>query len=408
MVAFDLTMVVVVVIGFGLLVYHHIAYPLILRALARKRQRSAPCAITAPTEPPTITVLVPAYNEEAHIEEKIRNVASLQYPPGRLHVVIALDGPSDETRPRALAAAKAHAAGMKFSIVEYQKNVGKIAVLNDQIERIPSDIVALTDTSAMMPPDALLKATSHFRDPDIGFVATGYRLIAPGNEGERVYMRQLAAVRRDEAILDSPLGAHGALYFFRRELFRPFAPDTINDDFILPMRIVEQGYRGIYDETIEAVERETSTRNQEFRRRVRIGAGNLQQTCRLLPGLSFSRPWIVFMFVSGKGARPFMPPIALAVLLATMALAWRGSDPARALLAVEVLALATGLFAMVRRGQRVPRVVEWLGYLVEGHAASAIGAGKYLLGTQVSGWQGSGKSPAPVSTAIWPHSGLAP
>lgn len=399
----DLIMIAVVVAGLSLLVYHHIAYPVILSRLARNRQQPSPARPNA-APPPTITMVVPAYNEEAHIEEKIRNIASLAYPPGRFRAVIALDGPTDETRPRAVSTAQTHDASALLSIVEYERNIGKIAVLNDQIERTSSDIVALTDTSAILPQDALMKAAAHFQDPSIGFVAAGYRLVAPGSEGERAYMRQLAQVRRDEAILDSPLGAHGALYFFRRPLFQPFERDTINDDFILPMRIVEQGYRGVYDETIDTIEIETSGRHQEFRRRVRIGAGNLQQMMRLLPGLSRSRPWILFMFLSGKGARPLMPLVGLVVLLATAALAWRGSAIGGAILAIEVSALVLGTCAVAMRGRPMPRVMEWIGYLVEGHAASALGAAKLLAGTGISGWQRRDENSQPTSMILWPRS----
>jgi cellulose synthase/poly-beta-1,6-N-acetylglucosamine synthase-like glycosyltransferase len=286
-----------------------------------------------------------------------------------------------------VSAASRHALGTRLDVIEYERNLGKIAVLNDQVLRIASPIVALSDTSAMIPKHSLRAAVEHFRDPNVGFVAASYRLAQPGSEGERVYMAQLSKIRSDEAALGAPLGAHGALYFFRRSLFVPFALDTINDDFMLPMLITAQGYRGCYDTTIEAVELETTRRRQEFKRRVRIGAGNMQQTLRLFPTISSQRPWIAFMFVSGKGARPFMPILALIVGIATAILAARGFMTYGLLLALQICALLCGLAAILRRSPFTPKPIAWLGYLIEGYAASLLGVAHYILGLHVSGWQ---------------------
>jgi cellulose synthase/poly-beta-1,6-N-acetylglucosamine synthase-like glycosyltransferase len=254
----------------------------------------------------------------------------------------------------------------------------------------------------------MLRAAEHFTDATVGFVASRYLLARPGSEGERAYMLQLARVRSDEAILDSPLGAHGAFYLFRRRLFRPFLQGTINDDFILPMEIVKQGYRGRYDNSIEAVELETTQQKQEFRRRVRIGAGNLQQSLRLWELVNCRRPWVAFMFLSGKGARPFMPLVGLLIFVATALLVAQGSVAATALLAAQATIIGVGLIGIRLRNVRIPKVISWLGYLIEGYSASVLGVIYYASQRRIE-WRANASSQISniKMVTIWPPSDQA-
>lgn len=405
---------IVVAAGLAIIVYHHLVYPLLLSYLAADAGvRSPTTAVGAgstrasqadvPPVEPMVTIIVPAYNEEAFIAAKIRNLAALDYP--RWRAVVALDGCRDRTAEIALTEASRLASQVDLEIVEYPSNVGKIAVLNEQIARVDGELVALSDTSAMLPEDALRRAVVNFRDAELGFLAAAYRLQNPGSEGERAYMAQLRKVRRAEAALHSPLGAHGALYFFRRSLFRPIPADTINDDFVLPMQIVEQGYRGGYDDAIEAVELETSQSGQEFKRRVRIGAGNLQQAIRHLRLGSISRPRLAFMFLSGKGLRPLIPLIAILAAGASAVLAVLGWPLHAALLVIEAALVAIGVVAIRLRGRRLPRLMSWLGYLVEGHWASFLGLLNYARGGRIGYWQKAVAVPGtgPRFRIIWPR-----
>lgn len=410
----EIALNVVVAAGLAIIVYHHLVYPVLLQylgaiigtrspAIAYEAAATQASTVAPSSNEPMVTVIVPAHNEEAFIAAKIRNLADVDYP--RWRAVVALDGCRDRTAELALAEASRLATALDLEIVEYPVNVGKIAVLNEQIQRAGGEIVALSDTSAMLPADALRRAAAQFRDPELGFLAAAYRLDRPGSEGERAYMTQLRGVRKAEAALHSPLGAHGALYFFRKSLFRPIPPDTINDDFVLPMQIVEQGYRGGYDDQIEAVELETTQSAQEFKRRVRIGAGNLQQAIRHVRLGSVSRPRLAFMFLSGKGLRPFIPLIAIATASASAFLAARGSQVHLALLLVEAGLVGLGVTAIRMRGRQVPRLMSWLGYLVEGHWASFLGLLNYARGGRIGYWQKAVTvlGGEPRFRSVWPH-----
>jgi lipopolysaccharide/colanic/teichoic acid biosynthesis glycosyltransferase len=372
------------------IVYHHVGYPLLLRRLAAIRRRSQPeprAALPPRHMLPPVSIIVPAHNEASFIAAKIRNLAALDYPRHLLSIVIALDGCSDDTKAIAQSAISDCPHDLDIRLVEYAKNIGKVAVLNEQIAAARGDIVVLTDASAVVGPSALLAAAGHFADASVGVVCATYRLADAGSEGERAYWQYQTEIKADEAALAAPMGAHGAFYLFRRALWTPMPADTINDDFILPMRIVAQGYRSVYDTSISATELERTSAPQEFRRRVRIGAGNAQQALRLARLGDPRRGWLAFVFLSGKALRPTIPFFMLLAVGATVMLAAYGNALYQLTLAAEfgILTLATAV--MMNKEVMVPKPLAWLGYLVEGHAASFVGALSFLTGSRLARWQ---------------------
>ncbi len=77
-------------------IYHHAVYPFLLRSLTAGKSATAP-KCPPPDELPSLTVIVPAHNEEAFIACKIENLAALDYPREKLAIAIACDGCTDRT-----------------------------------------------------------------------------------------------------------------------------------------------------------------------------------------------------------------------------------------------------------------------------------------------------------------------
>jgi cellulose synthase/poly-beta-1,6-N-acetylglucosamine synthase-like glycosyltransferase len=380
--------------------YHHFVYPKLLRTFANRARRehsAAKPAVMPSSELPMVTIIVPAHNERAVIAAKISNIAALQYPLEKLRVVIACDGCTDDTVAIARSTIAALIA-IRIDVIEYRLNIGKVAVLNEQVAAATSDIVALSDTSAILEPAALLRAVAHFTDATVGVVCPTYRLLHAGSEGERAYWDYQTRIKADEALVGAPMGAHGAFYLFRRKLWQPLPADTINDDFIMPMGIVASGYRAVYDSTIAAVELETTRPDQEFRRRVRIGAGNLQQVLRLPALANPLHPGRAFVFLSGKGIRPLIPFLVIAAGVASAVRAAEGEIFFLALLAAGFAGIAAATYAITHRQRKLPRIAIWLGYLVEGYAASLIGACRYAVGLEGRPWTRAAAQPIPTAT----------
>ncbi|MCW5736946.1 MAG: sugar transferase [Enhydrobacter sp.] len=370
----------------GAALYHHFVYPALLQRLGQRPTAAAPEVDTGFA--PSVTIIVAAYQEERFIGDKVRNLLALAYPRERLQVRIVCDGCTDRTADVARAAIAAGALdGLDIAIIEHPHNRGKVAVLNEAIAASAGDLVLLSDASAEMEPDHLLRMVVHFADPRVAVAGGRYVLGVPGSEGERAYWAYQTEIKRCEAAVGAPMGLHGAGYLFRRALWRPLPADTINDDFILPMQIVAGGYRGIYNSGVPVFERERTRPTQEFGRRVRISAGNMQQALRLLGLAHPARPGLAFVFVSGKFLRAFMPFLLLAALASSVALGAAGNEFFAAAALLQVAGYGVAATVMATRAAPWPRPLRWGAYLVEGHWAGLIGASRYLLGLERRPWQ---------------------
>jgi lipopolysaccharide/colanic/teichoic acid biosynthesis glycosyltransferase len=368
-------------LALGLIAFHHALYPFLVKIWAKhKAQPLAPYVPMPESALPRITLIIPAYNERRFIAKKIAHLETLDYPHDKLNIIIALDGCTDETPRLAFETAKAYPQ-LSIDVQHFKINRGKVAVLNEVITRVKSDIIALSDVSALLTPDSLKRAAAHFENPQTGVVCGTYHFGVKATQGEKTYWAYQRKIKQDEAAVAAPLGAHGALYFFRKSLWQPLPVDTINDDFILPMQIVAQGYRSIYDVEIVATEIEPTRLDQDYRRRIRISAGNVQQAIRLKRLASLKNPALAFLFLGGKGLRAFLPFAFFVAFWANFALSFHAPFYSLLFLGQSFLYLLVLCSARVNN-----RYVKAVNYLVRGHFAGLIGAIHYFLGFQRSQW----------------------
>lgn len=398
----------------GLILYHHLVYPLLLKCWARKaiRSREQEAAnLILPVSLPSITLVIPAYNEAAHIAEKIANLGFVDYPACKLRIIVACDGCTDQTAQLARkVASQPENSHLNLKVHEFEYNRGKVAVLNQVLALVDTPWVALSDVSALLSIDAFQLAARHMSQPDVGVICSHYKLLAPGSEGEAAYWEYQSQIKAGEGMAGGTIGAHGACYLFRREPFQPMAADTINDDFILPMMIVAKGYRSVYEPDLHAVELETASCDMEQTRRRRIAAGNLQQAWRLRQLLMPSYGALAFNFFSGKCLRVLMPFLLFLLLPATLTLSagsWFWSVVSFGQLLAYLVATCVhfvqekssvrpeqasrSLFAKaisgLMRRPKAGKAMKLVHYLVAGHLAGLIGSMRYLLGMENGHWQ---------------------
>lgn len=374
-------------IGAAVVIYHHFLYPRLLKLwAARASGVQYPQDQPADVTPLNVAVIVPAYNEARFIADKLRQLARLDYPRDRLKIILASDGSQDETVRLAHAVAmEAEFAGLDLSILDFATNRGKIAVLNEVIAKTKADIILLTDASAQVESDILARAVPYFTDDGIGVVCPTYVLPDQASTGEKAYWDYQRAIKINEAKLGAPIGAHGAGYLFRRDLWQPLEPDTINDDVILPMRIVERGWVAIYDPAIVLHELESTGAVNDFKRRVRIGSGNMQQALRLWRLASPFRPGLAFAFLSGKFLRAIVPFLLALMLLSSAVLAW--TSLVWALVTTVALAAMLVGVMLADAGPQTPKSLVWLSYFIIGHIANGWGGLLYLVRPNRSAWR---------------------
>lgn len=291
------------------------------------------------------------------IADKIRNGLALDYPADKLEIVVASDGSKDATADIVRSLAEAESGG-RVRLLHYEKNRGKTVVLNDAVPQLRGEIVAFSDASSMLAPNSIRVLVQSFSDPRIGAASGVYRLLkkdqARLGAQEDLYWKYETFLKVQEARLGAFTGAHGSLYAIRRELYPFPSPDTINDDFTIPIRILEQGYRVAYEPA--AIAYEEAHEMEGFSRRVRITAGNIEQL-REIKGLLWPpRPFVLFCLLSHKTGRLLVPLFMLVALAANVVL--RSQFPYNWLLVGQVLfyglAVLGAIFSLRPKILRLP------------------------------------------------------
>ncbi len=275
-------------------------------AFTRRNRRRQPAG-----ELPFVSLIVCAHNEEAIIADKLGNCLRLDYPADRLEILLGCDGCTDRT------AAIAAGSGMQnLRVFDFPRS-GKPATLNRLVPEARGELLVFSDANSLFEPDTVSALVRRFEDGAVGCVCGELRLRAGagGGSAEGFYWRYETLLKFFESRLNILVGANGGVFAIRRDLYDPLPPGTITDDFIISMRIRSRGWKVVYDPEAVAYEDAPNVR-QEFRRRMRIGAGNvhaLKYTWRLLnPAAGL----VAFSYWSHKVFR-WLAPAAMPVALAS-------------------------------------------------------------------------------------------
>jgi cellulose synthase/poly-beta-1,6-N-acetylglucosamine synthase-like glycosyltransferase len=294
--------------------YAYAAFPAFLVLLARLRgeRHDAPSAAPAPA----VTVIIPAYNEERHIEARIRNVLASDYPPELLDIVIVSDASTDGTN-----AIASRFVGDRVRLIVQEHRSGKTAGLNLAVRIATGEVMVFTDANAEYQADGIRRLTAPFADPKVGMVTgyTRYTLTASGEIGEatNAYTSLERLIKRTESLWGTCVGADGAIFAMRRSLFRPLRADDIND-LVLPLTVIEQGFRCVLAEDAYCSERPGENLENEFRRQSRITNRSLRAIFRRRHLLNpFRHPAFAFFLWSHKVLR-FLAPVAICLSLGAL------------------------------------------------------------------------------------------
>jgi cellulose synthase/poly-beta-1,6-N-acetylglucosamine synthase-like glycosyltransferase len=391
-----------------LLGYTYLGYPLAIRLRAERRRRALlrpPGAELRTADPPLphVSLLVIAYNEAGRISDKIENLLQLDYPRDALEIVIASDGSTDETVARARAY---EPAGVRT--VAFARRRGKPAVLDEVVPSLKGRIVVLADARQMFERDALMRLVAPFADDRVGAVS-GELILRPKAcetgiaNGVGFYWHYEKFLRLHESAVDSTLGATGAIYAIRRELFEPIPADTILDDVVIPARIVRRGFRVLFEPRARAYDDPFATASAELARKTRTIAGTFQLFARerwlLLPWEN--RIW--FQTVSHKGLRLLLPAFHAGAFVTNVALAFV-SPFYEILLIAQILFYTTALAGALLK-KRGARPIPLFSLLSVPYAmcllnwATMIAFARFATGRQQATWQRAFDAGGPMMTA---------
>jgi len=374
-----------------LFTYSNFVYPLfnaILGVLFWKSQK--PDDVSS-EQLKSITLLVPAYNESAVIAQKLKNVGCLEYPEGKLNVIVASDGSSDGTQE----IVRSYASNRPLKLLDFKERRGKASVVNDAIQECTDEWVCLCDANVMFHPDALIRLAHRLETASVGAVTGDVRLASNESDfgrGESLYYKAERAIQKGESLVGSVMGVDGGMYLMRRELFQPVPKDTILDDFTISMNVIQQGYRIEYEPTAIAQENGTPSSEIEFERRKRVARGAVQSISRGIYPSMRCQPIEFAQWFSHKLLRWLNPLLLIAIFLISIAIAFY-SMWFQALLGLQILAISGAVLAWLNPKLRDWPILGVIYYIGLSHWAMLIGLFQGLSGKYSAVWNRTERKP---------------
>lgn len=340
-------------IGISIILYTYLGYPVILFFLVKLKRLRGETLTPTPDEGQlhALTLLIPCYNEEDYIEEKIENCLELNYPSDKLTIMFVTDGSDDRTNE---IIKKHPEVELSFS----PERRGKNAAVNRVIKTIKTPIVVFCDANTMLNKDALYNIARHYQDPKVGGVAGEKRVeatdeSAAGTEG--AYWKYESKLKTWDSELNTVVGAAGELFSIRTELYEEVPKNVIIEDFRLSMNIAKKGLKVVYEPEAYAVETASASIEEEYKRKVRISAGGLREVAYFISLLNiFKYGMLSFQYVSHRMFRWTAAPLSLiVVLVANILLALNGNIFYLTILAAQLAFYVISLFGHFLRGKDV-------------------------------------------------------
>lgn len=301
--------------AFVVVLYTYFGYPFLVWVFALIRPRP----IKQEAIFPSVSIIIAAYNEEKVINSKMANTMALAYPEGQLEIIVVADGSTDQT-VRIAQSYEKHGVTVLYRPLRQ----GKTAALNHAVSSAKGEIVFFSDANTMYDPMVIQKIMRNFYDSSVGGVS-GRKVILKDSErqtsqGETAFWNYEGWLKSKESHLGSIVGADGEIFAIRKNLFSPMAPTIVHDDMFLSLKIVEAGFRVIYEGEATSAEYSSKTLHDEFFLKVRYASAGYQILSEFRRMFLPPKTIFAFQFISHKLFRWLIPFFLLAMLLASAAI----------------------------------------------------------------------------------------
>ncbi|WP_135825844.1 glycosyltransferase [Halorussus ruber] len=220
---------------------------------------------------PTVSIILPTYNESGIIEKKLDDVVSLDYPMEKVELVV-VDSSDDET-PELVEEYFADRESPDLNLIREQERRGLAPALNDAYAAAENEMVVKTDCDSYVADDALREAAANLADPDVAAVTGQNAEVLGGSEVEAGYRGVQAHIQTLESHLDSTLIFHGPFSAFENDAIVPIDPNSLADDTELALKIRRGGDRVIFDPAVRYKEASHSDFSKRRLQKDRRGMG---------------------------------------------------------------------------------------------------------------------------------------
>ncbi len=292
----------------------YILYPWLLKLLSRNKKENS-LAYEAGDDLPFVSIIMSVHNEEKIITEKIRSLYYTLYPINKFEVLIGSDNSTDGTNHICKVYSENYEHLRFFPFSERQ---GKPAVINRLVDEAKGEILVLTDAQVIFEIKTISELIRHFRNPEIDIVGGNILNEKTNPVGisiqEKAFMnREIQMKYREGLIWGQTMGIYGAIYAIRKSSFTKVPFKYSVDDFFITMNVLQKKGKVIVNLAATSLENVPNELSTEFRRKVRISAGNFQNLWHFFGCLWPPYSSLSFIFASHKVIR-WIGPFLLIVI----------------------------------------------------------------------------------------------
>lgn len=299
-----------------IIIYTYVGYGILLYTIIKIRRflKIGNKVEIDPSYEPDVTLFIAAYNEKDYVAAKMKNTLALEYPKEKLNIIWVTDG-SDDGTPDLLKGYR------NTTVYHLEERNGKIGAMNRGMEFVKTPIVIFSDANTNLGKESIRRIVNLFSSTKVGCVSGEKRIVdkeadVASGAGEGIYWKYESALKKWDAELYSVVGAAGELFAIRTVLYKHVEKDTILDDFIISLRVAQDGYTIQYDPEAYAIETASANVKEEFKRKIRISAGGIQSIVRLRSLLNiFKYGTLSFQYISHRVLRWSLTPLCLILLI---------------------------------------------------------------------------------------------
>ena len=193
---------------------------------------------------PSVTIIVPIFNEEKTATETIFSLLKLEYPKNKLRVIIVDDGSTDNT-PNVI---RRFGANRRIEIIR-KKNGGKYTALNAGLAKVNSELVGCLDADSFVPPDTLKKIIPYFENKKTMAVTPAIKINRPNRFISHMQSNEYNLgifIKKCFSLIDSVTVTPGPFSIFRTKVFEnlgPFKEAHNTEDLEMAMRMQKNFYK---------------------------------------------------------------------------------------------------------------------------------------------------------------------
>ncbi len=187
---------------------------------------------------PSVTLVIPAFNEGELVRYSVLSAAASRYPADRLEIIVIDDGSTDDTWSHIISAVREAGDNLNITTLRQPKNMGKRQALYDGFKQARGDVFVTIDSDSVLEPDALRNAvTPLVLDPDIGCVAGCVQVLNPRQNLITRFLKvyfslSFKFVRAYQNEFRGVFCTPGALSVYRADAVRRIADEWLEQSFL--------------------------------------------------------------------------------------------------------------------------------------------------------------------------------